>query len=46
MLEFDPLQASPGSIDALNGITESAKKQAKQEMSRLVQTAVDKWKIK
>ncbi|XP_006462722.1 hypothetical protein AGABI2DRAFT_207297 [Agaricus bisporus var. bisporus H97] len=45
MLEFDPLQASPGSIDALDGITESAKKQAKQEMSRLVQTAVDKWKI-
>jgi hypothetical protein len=46
MLEFDPLQASPGSIDALKGISNSAKKQAKQEMSRLVQTAADKWKIK
>lgn len=45
LLEFDPLQTSPGSIDALEGITESAKKQAKQEMSRLVQAAVDKWKI-
>ncbi|KAF9454730.1 hypothetical protein P691DRAFT_691674 [Macrolepiota fuliginosa MF-IS2] len=45
LLEFDPLQTSPGSIDALDGITESAKKQAKVEMGRLVQAAVDKWKV-
>jgi hypothetical protein len=45
LLEFDPLQTSPGSIDALDGITNSAKKQAKMEMGRLVQAAVDKWKI-
>lgn len=45
LLEFDPLQTSPGSIDALEGITDSAKKQAKMEMGKLVQAAVDKWKI-
>jgi hypothetical protein len=45
MLEFDPLQTSPGSIDALEGITNSTKKQAKVEMGRLVQATVDKWKI-
>jgi len=44
-LEFDPLQTSPGAIDVLDGITTSAKKQAKAEMGRLVQAAADKWKI-
>lgn len=42
LLEFDPLQTSPSALDALEGITDSAKKQAKLDMSRLVQ-AVDKW---
>ncbi|KAH6912557.1 hypothetical protein BKA70DRAFT_1183696 [Coprinopsis sp. MPI-PUGE-AT-0042] len=45
MLEFDPLQTSPGALDALEGITQSAKKQARMEMGRLVQAAVDKWKL-
>jgi len=45
VLEFDPLQTSPGAIDVLEGITASAKKQAKAEMGRLVQATVDKWKI-
>ena len=45
LLEFDPLQTSPGALDALDGITDSAKKQARAEMGRLVQAAVDKWKI-
>lgn len=45
VLEIDPLQASPGTIDALEGITDSAKKQARDDMVRLVQAAVDKWKI-
>lgn len=45
MLEFDPLQTSPGSIDALEGITDSAKKQAKIDMSRLVSAAMEKWKV-
>lgn len=45
LLEFDPLQTSPGAIDALEGITDSAKKQARMEMSRLVQATMDKWKI-
>jgi hypothetical protein len=45
LLEFDPLQTSPGTLDALDGITDSAKKHARAEMGRLVQAAVDKWKI-
>ncbi|KAF9267487.1 hypothetical protein L218DRAFT_690788 [Marasmius fiardii PR-910] len=45
LLEFDPLQTSPGTLDALEGITDSAKKQAREEMGRLVQAAVDKWKV-
>jgi len=45
VLDFDPLQTSPGAIDVLEGITASAKKQAKAEVGRLVQAAVDKWKI-
>ena len=46
LLEFDPLQTSPGALDALEGITASAKKQAKEDVGRLVQAAVDKWKVK
>ncbi|KAG2009848.1 hypothetical protein CC2G_012728 [Coprinopsis cinerea AmutBmut pab1-1] len=45
LLEFDPLTTSPGALDALEGITQSAKKQARMEMGRLVQAAVDKWKL-
>ncbi|KAG6844609.1 hypothetical protein H0H87_005543 [Tephrocybe sp. NHM501043] len=45
LLEFDPLQTSPGALDALEGISDSAKKHARVEMGRLVQQAVDKWKI-
>ena len=46
LLEFDPLQTSPGALDALEGITDSAKKHARAEMGRLMQAAVDKWKIR
>ncbi|KAG1733030.1 uncharacterized protein EDB91DRAFT_1149956 [Suillus paluster] len=45
VLEFDPLQTSPSALDALVGITNSAKKQAREEMGRLVQAAVSKWSI-
>ncbi|RDB17937.1 hypothetical protein Hypma_000903 [Hypsizygus marmoreus] len=45
LLEFDPLQTSPGALDALEGISDSAKKQARAEMGRLVQATMDKWKI-
>lgn len=45
VLEFDPLQTSPDEIDALEGITESAKKQAKEDIARLVMQAVERWKI-
>jgi hypothetical protein len=46
LLEFNPLLTSPGELDKLEGITDSAKKQAKEDMSKLVQAAVAKWKVK
>jgi len=45
LLAFDALQTSPGAIDALEGISDSAKKQAREEMRMLVRAAVDKWTI-
>lgn len=45
LLEFDPLQTSPRALEELEGVTESAKKQARQEMGRLMLAAVEKWKI-
>ena len=46
LLEFDPLLTSPGALDKLEGITDSAKKQAKDDMSKLVKAAVAKWTVK
>lgn len=45
LLEFDPLQTSPSALDKLEGITDSAKKQAKDDMSKLMKAAVAKWNI-
>ncbi|KZV92708.1 hypothetical protein EXIGLDRAFT_749515 [Exidia glandulosa HHB12029] len=45
VIELDPLSASPSTIDALEGISDSAKKQAKDEMARLVHGALAKWSI-
>ncbi|KAI0755131.1 hypothetical protein C8Q80DRAFT_1216870 [Daedaleopsis nitida] len=45
VLEFDPLQTSPEELDALEGITDSAKQQAKEDMARLIQVAVERWKL-
>lgn len=44
-LEFNPLLVSPGALNELEGITEDAKKQAREEMVRLVKEAVSKWTI-
>ena len=44
-LEFNPLLVSPGALNELEGITEDAKKQAKEDMVRLVKEAVSKWTI-
>lgn len=44
-LEFNPLLVSPGTLNELEGITEDAKKQAREEMVRLVKEAVSKWSI-
>lgn len=45
VLEFNPLQTSPEELDALEGITDSAKKQAKEDMARLIQVTVERWKL-
>ena len=45
LLEFDPLLTSPGQLEALEGVSNSAKKQARHDMGRLMQAAVEKWKI-
>lgn len=45
MLEFNPFETTPGEIDALEGISDGAKKQAKQDIARLVMQAVERWKI-
>ena len=44
-LEFNPLLVSPNALNELVGITEDAKKQAREEMVRLVKEAVSKWTI-
>lgn len=45
LLEFDPLLTAPEELDALEGITDSAKKQVKEDMTKLVQAALARWKI-
>ncbi|PCH40246.1 hypothetical protein WOLCODRAFT_98569 [Wolfiporia cocos MD-104 SS10] len=45
VLEFDPWQTSPAEIDALQAISDDAKQQAKEDMARLIQAAVERWKI-
>ncbi|KAG9087384.1 hypothetical protein FRC07_012837, partial [Ceratobasidium sp. 392] len=46
VLELDPLLASPGAVDALEGISDSAKKLAKEEMVRFVTEAVARWNVR
>lgn len=43
-LELNPLLVSPGALNDLEGITEDAKKQAREEIGRIVGEAVNKWK--
>lgn len=45
LLEFNPLLVSPSALNELEGITEDAKKQAKEEVVRMVKEAMNKWKI-
>lgn len=45
VLELDPLTASPGALDAVPGLSDSAKKVARDEMARLVSGALAKWSI-
>ncbi|KAF7796267.1 hypothetical protein EIP86_007441 [Pleurotus ostreatoroseus] len=45
LLEFNPFETSPDEIDALEGISDTAKQQAKQDIARLVMQAVQRWSI-
>ncbi|KAI1793286.1 hypothetical protein LXA43DRAFT_234791 [Ganoderma leucocontextum] len=45
VLEFNPLQTSPEELDALEGISDSAKKQAKEDMARMIQATFERWRI-
>lgn len=44
-LDFDALEASPGELDRLEGISDSAKKEAREEIQRLVWEAGVRWRI-
>ena len=44
VLQFDPISMSPGSFEKLPGLTDSAKKHAKDEMMRIVRNLA-KWHI-
>lgn len=43
-VQFDPLMASPGSLDRIPDLTDSAKKQIRDDTARIVQ-ALHKWRI-
>ncbi|CAG7846532.1 SubName: Full=Uncharacterized protein {ECO:0000313/EMBL:CCA67837.1} [Serendipita indica DSM 11827] len=43
-VQFDPLMASPGSLDRIPDLTESAKKQVREDTARIVQ-ALHKWRL-
>lgn len=43
-IQFDPLTASPGSLDRLPNLTDSAKKQVKDDTARIIQ-ALGKWRL-
>ncbi|KZT60127.1 hypothetical protein CALCODRAFT_492890 [Calocera cornea HHB12733] len=45
IIEFDPLITSPDELDELEGITESARKKAREDMIKLVQQTLSKWTL-
>ncbi|KAG9102300.1 hypothetical protein FRC06_002145 [Ceratobasidium sp. 370] len=45
VLEFDPSLTGPGAVDALPGISDSAKKKAKEEMIRFMTEAIARWNV-
>ncbi|KAI4519421.1 hypothetical protein K525DRAFT_258507 [Schizophyllum commune Loenen D] len=45
VLELDPLTNSPGDLDRLQGISTRAKQEAREEMGRLVEGAMRKWRV-
>ncbi|KZS93213.1 hypothetical protein SISNIDRAFT_486128 [Sistotremastrum niveocremeum HHB9708] len=44
-IEFDPLVTSPHEIESLEGITDSAKKAARDEVMRFMSSQMEKWTI-
>lgn len=45
VLEFDPFTTNPADIDALEGVSESAKQAAKDEVMRFISSQMAKWTI-
>ncbi|KZO96998.1 hypothetical protein CALVIDRAFT_597740 [Calocera viscosa TUFC12733] len=45
IIEFDPLITSPAELDELEGITDSARKKAREDMVKLVQQTLSKWTL-
>jgi hypothetical protein len=43
-IQFDPLTTSPGSLDRIPNLTDSAKKQVKDDTARVIQ-ALGKWRL-
>ncbi|PAV17339.1 Nbl1 borealin amino-terminal [Pyrrhoderma noxium] len=45
ILEFDPMLSTPDELDSLEGITDDAKRQAREDMTLLVQETLARWKL-
>jgi hypothetical protein len=45
VLEFDPFATNPTDIDSLEGVSESAKQAAKDDVVRFISSQVAKWTI-
>jgi hypothetical protein len=45
VLEFDPFTTDPAEIDALEGVSESAKQSAKDDVVRFISSQMARWKI-
>lgn len=45
VVQFDPVSTMPGDIDAMEGISRSAKKRAKEEVGRLARQMMERWTL-
>ena len=45
LLEFDPFSTTPAEIDSLEGVSDHAKKMAKEEVVAFISSQMAKWTI-